>query len=180
MRRMHMSLRAALAFAACALAATSAGAVTLYKSIAPNGVIQFSDTPPENGVVVEERIVDPGGAGQPIAGGATLAFANPLEAVEAGVPLDDALAKANAQVDLAEHQLALARDSAWTRREGLRLRTAHRTRADDERVAFYERNLKVARARLVELLHQAQKMGTVPVFSLAERDTSGNRVLAQR
>jgi len=180
MRRMHPSLRAALAFAACALAATSASAVTLYKSIASNGVIQFSDTPPENAVVVEERHVDTSGGGQTSAGNATLAFANPLEAVGAGVPLDDALAKANAQVDLAEHQLALARDSAWTRREGLHLRPAHRTRADDERVAFYERNLKVARAHLVELLQEAQKMGTVPVFSLAVRDPSGNRVLAQR
>lgn len=175
MRRMHTSLRAALAFAACALAATSAGAVTLYKSIAPNGVIQFSDTRPESGVVVEERIVDGSGSGGPAsAGDAATAFANPLEAIDAGVPLDDALAKANAQVDLAEHQLALARDSAWTRREGLHLRPARRTRADDERVAFYERNLRIARAHLLELL------GTDPVFSLAERDPSGNRVLAQR
>jgi hypothetical protein len=180
MPRMHLAPRIVLAFAACALAAPSAGATTLYKSIAPNGVIQFSDTPPENGVVVEERRVDGGGDGQPIVGNPVLAFENPLEATGTGIPLDDALARANAQVDLAEHQLALARGSAWTPREGLRLASPRRARTDDERIAFYEGNLKIARAHLLELLQEAQAAGMVPIFSLAERDSSANRVVAQR
>jgi hypothetical protein len=183
MPAMHIPRALALAIAACTLVPAAASATTLYKSIGPNGVVQFSDTPPENGVVVEERIVgDAGSLGQAVPGaaGAPLAFANPLEAIAAGVPLDEALARANAQVDLAEHQLALARGSAWTRREGLRLDAPRRKPTDAERVAFYERNLGIARAHLLELLREARKMGTVPFFSLAEQDVSGNRVLAQR
>jgi hypothetical protein len=174
---MHASRPVALAITACTLVAAPACATTLYKSIGANGVIQFSDTPPENGIVVEERIVgDASPGGQPTLGmpGAPLAFANPLEAAATGIALDEALARANAQVDLAEHQLALARGSAWTRREGLRLPAPRRARTDDDRIAFYERNLRIARAHLLEL------MGTVAVSSLAQRQPAGARLLARR
>jgi hypothetical protein len=174
---MSQSLSFALAIAACSFMAVPASATTLYKSIGANGVIRFSDTPPQDGVIVEKRIVgDAGSGGEPMAGmpGGPLAFENPLQAVDAGTPLDEALARANAQVDLAEHQLALARGSAWTRNEGLRLPATRRAATDDDRVAFYERNLKVARAHLLEL------MGTGRSFSLAEQEPPGARVLARR
>jgi hypothetical protein len=142
---------------ALALASPGAGATVLYKSISPTGVVQFSDTPPENGVVVEQRLVISDAQG---AGGAPMelemvpltAFMNPLGLPADGIAPDDAIAQANAQVDLAEHQLALARNGTWDRREGLRLAHPRRGRGDDERIAFYERNLAAARAKLLALL----------------------------
>ena len=167
------SIRAALAaMAACAL---PVHATVLYKSIGPNGVIQFSDTPPDNGVVIEERIVSPPSDGQAIAGtldaSPLLAFVNPLEIAAADdLAPDEALARANAQVDLAEHALALARASTWTRREGLRLQSWNRARDDEARIAFYERNLQTARANLVALMNRSpiQKTGVRPQFPFPE------------
>jgi len=150
----------ALLVAASTACALPADATVLYKSIGPNGVVQFSDTPPETGVVVEQRIVDTASDGAPIVGTDGLSlfgFENPLElAADNGLELDDALAKANEQVNLAEHALALARASAWTRREGLRLQTWHRAQGDAARVAFYERNLETARTHLLALLKRGQ------------------------
>lgn len=156
--------------AALALPCADTGATVLYKSIGPRGVVQFSDTPPTQGSVVEIRIVsDASPTGAPLVGQdglPLLAFENPLEITAAGGNLDDALVKANAQVDLAEHQLALARNDPWTPRDGLRLSTSRRSPGDDERIAFYERNLAAARAKLLAALRDS---GTVPIFSLAER-----------
>jgi len=131
-RPFRLSIALFVASAACGL---PADATVLYKSIGPNGVVQFSDTRPETGVVVEERIVSAASDGAPILGTADgvslFGFENPLElAADNGLELDDALAKANAQVDLAEHALALARASAWTRQEGLRLQTWHRAEGE--------------------------------------------------
>lgn len=164
---------ATAAFAACAL---PSHATVLYKSIGPNGVIRFSDTPPEDGVVVEERFVDPSG-GQPFAGAPDgmplLAFENPLETAEhEGVDTDDALAAADQQVDLAEHALALARGSAWTRNEGLRLGNPRHAPGDAARIAFYERNLRAARANLLAAMKRAQTpfspANTTPAMQLAQ------------
>jgi hypothetical protein len=165
---------ALLAGAACAW---PAGATVLYKSIGPNGVIQFSDTRPETGVVVEERIVDASSDGAPIVGtmdGLSLfGFENPLElAADNGLELEGDLAKANAQVDLAEHALALARASAWTRHEGLRLQSWHRAQGDAQRIAFYERNLETARANLLALM----KEGRIP---LSRRNADGTTQVAE-
>jgi hypothetical protein len=142
---------------ALALASPGAGATVLYKSISPTGVIQFSDTPPDNGVVVEQRVVisDARAGGQPMELEMVplTAFMNPLGMpADDGIAPDDAIAQANAQVDLAEHQLALARNDTWDRREGLRLANPRRGPGDDERIAFYERNLATARAKLLALL----------------------------
>lgn len=130
----------------------------LYKSVAANGVIQFSDTPPENARIVEARAIpDAAGAGQAIfsQGLASEAFENPLQTIADGTEPDNALARANAQVDLAEHALALARRSMWREIEGLRLRFSEaKSITDDQRVAFYQRNLKVARANLMEALRR--------------------------
>ena len=154
-----------LALAVLGAWALPSQATVLYKSIGPNGVIQFSDTPPENGVVVEERIVDAPSDGGPVVvapdGMPLLAFENPLEPTDDGLGMDEALAAANQQVDLAEHALALARGSHWTRHEGLRLHNARPTPTDAARIAFYERNLRAARANLLA----AMKRGQTP-FSL--------------
>jgi len=149
--------RTLLLRAACAaliLSSGSASAGILYKSIAANGVIQFSDTPPENARIVEQRAIpDPGEP--PLGRDATSeAFENPLETIADGTEADNALARANAQVDLAEHALALARRSMWKQLEGLRLRSESKSAGDEARIAFYERNLKVARANLMDALRR--------------------------
>ena len=149
---------AALFGAAMAIAAGNAGATILYKSVSANGVIQFSDTPPENARVVEMRpIAGPPAAGSAFAsGGSGLleAFENPLQTVADGTENDAALARANAQVDLAEHALALARRDLWHQLEGLRLDGGARSRTDGERIEFYRKNLAAARANLVAVLRQ--------------------------
>lgn len=149
---------AIMALAACALWAPAASATVLYKSIGPHGVVQFSDTPPEQGVVIEERIVGSGSDGQPIAvtGDGSLAFQNPLEISAEGSDPGPDLARANQQVDLAEHALALARSSTWTRREGLSLSTPRRAAEDNARIAHYEQSLRAARAQLLDLLNRGQ------------------------
>ncbi len=148
--------RAAAAGVALAWLAPCASAAILYKSIGPNGVVQFSDVPPEHGVIVEERFVpEPPGIGAAAAdeGQDPLeALENPLQSLADDGASDPALAHANAQVDLAEHALALARGSKAARREGLRLQVAARDPSQEARVRFYERDLAAARANLLEAL----------------------------
>src|SRR5260221_14380751 len=86
----------------CAALTAPASAAVLYKSVGPNGVLQFSDLPPEQGQAVE-RIRIPDAAPS----GATVTVA-----IDAGTPREDpaetdaAVARASAQLDLAEHALA--------------------------------------------------------------------------
>lgn len=139
------------------LPATAAGAV-LYKSIAPNGTVTFSDVPPAgNARLVEQRAIPDGrgaDAGMPrVVGGSP----------EALLDADGAIARANSQVDLAEHALALARRELWSPREGLRLASRRMTRADEERVDFYKKNLRIARQQLMELLRERRAMAAAQV-----------------
>jgi hypothetical protein len=149
---------AALFGAAMVLGAGDAVATILYKSVAANGVIQFSDTPPENARVVEVRpIANAPAAGSGFSsGGSGLleAFENPLQTVADGTENDASLARANAQVDLAEHALALARRDLWRQLEGLRLEGGERSRTDQERIEFYRKNLAAARSNLMAALRQ--------------------------
>jgi hypothetical protein len=148
---------AALFGAAIALWAGDAAPTILYKSVSANGVIQFSDTPPENARVVEMRpIADSRAAGTFASGGSGLieAFENPLQTVADGTENDAPLARANAQVDLAEHALALARRDLWRQLEGLRLDGGGRNRTDEERIDFYRKNLADARSKLMAALRQ--------------------------
>src|SRR5258706_6372956 len=91
-----LSRNAALA---CIALVGAAKASVMYKSVSPAGVVEFSDTHPDDRQVVE-RIVG-------LSDGAT-----PRRDEESWRKLDDAVVRANAQVDLAEHALALARNSA--------------------------------------------------------------------
>ena len=155
-RRRGTTALAALCGAAIALWAQDATATILYKSVSASGVIQFSDTPPENARVVEIRPI----AGRPAAGGGFAsggsglleAFENPLQTVADGTENDATLARANAQVDLAEHALALARRDLWRQLEGLRLEGGERSRTDEERIEFYRKNLAAARSNLLAAL----------------------------
>jgi uncharacterized protein DUF4124 len=146
------------ALLALALLAAPAHAGMLYKSIGPNGVVQFSDTPPANGVVVEQRPTGIVAAAAPALGATSALYpsagpaSNPLVALGDGSGDDEALARANAQVDLAEHALALARRALDADSARLRLKEAARAHTDDDRIAFYEHDLKLARNNLIEML----------------------------
>ena len=128
-----------------ALATVPAGASMLYKSIGPNGVVQFSDLPPgDNSVVLERRDINSINSGKPVA-------STPAMNVSL-LDADDAIARASAQVDLAEHALALARRSMWSELEGLKLTTLRASASDRERVEFYKRGVRDARQNLMEML----------------------------
>jgi hypothetical protein len=153
-----MSLPATALLLAAAVASAPVAAATLYKSISPTGVVQFSDTPPADDAVIVER--------RPIGRNATAADGLP-QVVQGAlrVDADDALARANEQVDQAEHALAMARRSTWSPLDGLRLTSARTTASDVERVEFYKRGVLLARQNLLDVLRQR----TSPPVQLASR-----------
>jgi hypothetical protein len=143
--RMKTPLIAALLAAALASGPVYAG--VLYKSISPTGVVQFSDTPPaDNAVIVETRSI---GRRAPASDGLPQVVDRALL-----VDADGALARANEQVDQAEHALALARRSMWSQLEGLRLTSTRSTASEVERVEFYKRGVLLARQNLLDVLRQ--------------------------
>jgi Domain of unknown function (DUF4124) len=145
---------AALAFTSAVALPAAPG--TLYKSVDANGTIVFSDVPPPSGARVVEQ--------KRVAGVSSLPGALPGSGGSSatGLPVyefpefDADLARANAQVDLAEHALAVARQGLWSTRDGLRLVSARRTSEDEARVEYYRKGLKTARQELLELLRERQ------------------------
>ena len=149
-------LVAALLASAMALPAVAG---VLYKSIAADGTIIFSDVPPPSDarIVEQRRILD-------------ASSASPAAADAAAPPMldDDApIARANALVDLAEHAFAVARRGLWSPADGLRINAARRSRGDVERVEFYKRDVLLARARLLERLRERQM--TASLYQVASR-----------
>jgi hypothetical protein len=124
----------ALAFLAlAALASLPAGAGVLYKSDAR---------------VLETRVIGGNGSASPQGTAAAMAQAAQL------IDSDEALARANAKVDMAEHALAEARKELLSPREGLRLTATRMTPADDARVQFFKRDVLAARQALMDLLRE--------------------------
>jgi hypothetical protein len=137
-----------LAAALCAAMVIPATAATLYKSVGPGGVIQFSDIPPDNkSVILEQRSLPSADTqvAQLTAASLTTQAVDPTQT-------EDSIARANAQVDQAEHMLAQARRPMWSDADGLRLETARADRGDYERVEFYKRSVLAARQMLMETL----------------------------
>src|SRR6478609_2747575 len=98
-----MDLRPVLLVIAATLASGPAGAGMLYKSVSADGRIMFSDVPPADGArIVSQREI---GANGTIANAAS----RTMEAIENLLDADGAVARANSDVDMAEHALALAR-----------------------------------------------------------------------
>src|ERR1700687_2792842 len=144
----------AIALVVTLQAAPSAAAI-LYKSVSPNGTVSFSDLPPEGVRKVETvRIPDASTAGNP-------ATEKAIAATQSAVDVEAALARANGQLDLAEHALAQARRSVWSETEGLTLHGLRMSRTDQERVEFFKRNVVAARLALMELLKQSREMVAV-------------------
>lgn len=138
-----------------AFAAFPAGAGVLYKSVDAKGTITFSDVPPPAGAkVLEQREIKSNGtvSSTPPAAPPTLV----------GGMLDDAVMRANALVDQAEHALAMARRDLWSAREGLKLGSYKRTQADNERIAFFTRDLQRARQVLMDTLKERQVAAMEP------------------
>ena len=141
-------LRALGALLAASIAAPASAAV-LYRSVSPEGTVQFSDIPPEKAQRVERlEYPDSGGRAPAIASGASRE--------EQLRDMDGAVARASAQVDLAEHALALARRPLWGD-DPLRFGGARRTRADIERVEFYQKGVRIARQTLTDVLREKRK-----------------------
>ena len=150
-----------LAFAVAA-ASIPAPAAMLYKSIGPNGVIQFSDTPPEKGQIVAQMV---------------LPDRNAPATADAGAPVqapaqdyDAALDKANQQLDLAEHALAGARRPVWTEPDILHLGGAHMTRGDRERIAYYEKSVHHARLAVADVMRRKLKAQAASVTLTASNE----------
>ncbi|MFZ3323001.1 MAG: hypothetical protein WA190_11565 [Usitatibacter sp.] len=65
---------------------------------------------------------------------------------------DQAVARANAQVDRAEHELAVARQGLWS--PELNLSPERMTPADRSRVEYCKRGVQIAHQQLMELLRE--------------------------
>lgn len=136
-----------LALSAAAALASPLQAGMLYKSVGPNGTIMFSDVPPPGDArILEQRSVSSGAEGSVAPAGVGLDLATQL------IDSDAALARANSQVDMAEHALALARRNVWAPGDGLKLASRRASRSDEERIEFYKRNVLAARQSLMEHL----------------------------
>lgn len=158
---MKIALAIAAPLALAALAAP-AHANVLYKSVAPNGVVTFSDTPPDNADQVERIPMTFSGqasngytaAGS--SGGMPIYGDNPSQVAVANFEdlkaFDVAVAQANERVDRAERALAAARAATLSRFEGLRLAGTRPTRDDVARIESIKRDVLLARQSLLETL----------------------------
>ena len=139
--------RLVLAVAMLCLTYAPAGAAEIYKSIGPDGVIKFSNMPPDR---------SGGDVQMPYAGSARPGLAAELDPLnEERLRAQDAgIQRANAQVDQAERALAVARRPLWIERVRGYLAAPRMTRADGERIAFYKREVVAAQRMLLGVLMQ--------------------------
>lgn len=142
---------AATALALATLAPSFAHPGTLYKSVDANGVTIFSDTPPAGARIIEERVL-PSSSGAPVSSAPSTG--NVMVNAEQMLGIDPEVAHANANVDLAERELAAARRALCPLFEGARLRPTRLSLDDDARLETYRKNLKIARQQLAEVLRE--------------------------
>lgn len=148
--------RTAAALTLVALA-MPAGAAVLYKSVDSRGVVQFSDLPPPPGVEAKTIVVPESSAAVPGASReAEIVAAAPLREEQIRMN-DEAVQRASAKVDLAEHALAVARRPLWEVADPMKLTGPRMTRADRERLAYYQKDLKIAKQELADLLRSRRK-----------------------
>jgi hypothetical protein len=142
------------AFTALCLTCGPTGASVLYKSVDSNGTIVFSDLPPKDTRDVQKLQLPDGSSGPPRA---LLAQAQAPTSEEKLREMDAAVQRASAQVDVAEHALAVARRSVWSEPEPGKLTTARMTHADSDRIEFAKQGVKIARLALCELLQEKRR-----------------------
>ena len=132
--------------------ASMAQAGMLYKSVDANGTVMFSDVPPSGDArIIEQRQIPSYG------GGSESPAANGFDLAEQLIDADASIARASAQVDQAEHALALARRNTWSPRDGLGVAPTRGTLADQERIEFFKRGVLAARQQLMELLRERRR-----------------------
>ncbi|HWH39806.1 MAG TPA: DUF4124 domain-containing protein [Usitatibacter sp.] len=147
-------LRTTALLLATTMLASPAMATVLYKSIAANGVVEFSDVPPtDSSKLVEEREIGRSGLA-PAAAITTAAVVQTTPLAMESLIADEAVARASEKVDLAEHALAVARQGLWSPRDGLHLRSPGRTAADEQRLEYFKRGVLAARQALMDTLRE--------------------------
>ena len=145
---MGFALRALVLLLAASLGAQAA---VLYKSVSPDGVIEFSDTPPDKNRVVDRIPLKEDGTPRTVP---QLAFGASNDPV---AEADGAVARASAQLDLAEHALAVARQPFSGAPDPLRIVTPRPRRPDVERIEYFKRGVVVARQNLMEVLKKSRQ-----------------------
>ena len=131
--------------------ALSAHAAVLYKSVSPAGVVEFSDVPPAGNRVVDTIPMKDDG----------LIAQAPLQPAPSAAPEplrenDGAVARASAQLDLAEHALALARQKFAVTNDPLQISMPKPGRSDVERIEFFKHGVIVARQNLLETIKRSR------------------------
>jgi len=159
-----MAIRACLVILALAASWAAPLHAALYKSLSPEGVVTFSDLPPQTGTKVE--IIDLRSTG-PASGAPVIASGAPLFEQELR-ERDAAVARASAEVDLAEHALAMARRSIWSPPDVTKIAAARMTRTDHERVEFYKKGVLAARQNLMQVLGQKRRAAVQTMTASAE------------
>lgn len=157
----HLTLFRLVAALLASIIALPAASGVLYKSIGANGTVIFSDVPPPSDarIVEQLRIPDSGSSGAPSTVGMPV-----YEFPE----YDAALARANEQVDIAEHALAISRRGLWSPRDGLQMVGARMTQADEARVEFFKKDVKIVCQQLMDLLRERQS-ASLSRYQLASR-----------
>ena len=133
-----------------------ATAGVLYKSIDREGRITFSDTPVD-GAVTQQRI-ETSDSAKPRVG----TDAAPIYLALAELN-DEAVARANAKVDMAEHALAEARRLTLGEDDPLALGRARLSRVDAQRLDGYKRDVADARKNLLRALQLRNIAATRPI-----------------
>jgi hypothetical protein len=141
------------------LACHGAGADVLYKWTGPTGVAAFSDTPLEK-TGNEARPAERGAARRGPLIGEDVLYEEKLRA-------DGSIESANAQIDLAEHSLALARRPVWALPDAGSLAVARMTSADAERIEFYKKNFVTARQALLAAI-QRRRLADAQALAAAQ------------
>ena len=150
-----MATKIIMAFA-LAVCAGGAQAGVLYKSIDRDGHTTFSDTPIDGAVVVQ-RIEMSDSAKPPVGVESAPIY---LALAESG---DEAVARANARLDMAEHALALARSEIFGQDDPLSLAPARTAGPDAQRLDFHKRDVREARKALMRALQQKNILTTRPL-----------------
>jgi len=148
--------RAALLIA-CATFAISSGAAVLYKTVDEKGVIMFSDLPPVPGADAKRIVVPEASSAVPGAVHSADATAPETLTEERIRAEDEAVQRASLQVDMAEHALAVARRPLWQPVDLGRLDGGRMSPADNERIAYYQKNLRIAKQQLADLLRSKRR-----------------------
>ena len=151
------ALASAALLAAGAALATPSGAAVLYKTVDEKGVIMFSDLPPTPGADAKRIVIPEAPSAVPgtaHSADATAAETLTEERIRSG---DESVQRASLQVDMAEHALAVARRPLWQPVDLMKLDGGRMSPGDNDRIAYYQKNLRIAKQQLADLLRSKRR-----------------------